>query len=95
MLTALEVYAPLVNGIPMRIEAEFLKKARGKIQAECSVEHLLLRKVNGKGKTFKVLDKEEGQDAQVPILTELRDSKGDLVAKVTVIWSFRESSKRK
>ncbi|HSH44664.1 MAG TPA: DUF4442 domain-containing protein [Longimicrobiales bacterium] len=59
-----------VRGIPLRIEAEYMKKARGRITAE--------------GRATPPTEVEG--DVEAEATAELRDDAGDLVARVTVHW---------
>ena len=61
---------PGVRGIPVRIEVDYLKKARGRIVAE------------GRGSVPDVIG--DGTDATAA--AELRDAAGEVVARVVVRW---------
>lgn len=64
---------PEVSGIPVRIDTEYLKKARGVITAE------------GRAAPPSPLTGEAEADATA----ELRDQAGDLVARTVVRWNLR------
>jgi acyl-coenzyme A thioesterase PaaI-like protein len=58
------------RGIVTGISVEFLKKARGVLVAEADV----------------VLPPEQESPYDLPLLSEVRDSAGDVVARATVLW---------
>lgn len=64
---------PRVRGIPVRIEVDYLKKARGRIRAE------------GRAEPPAVIDAETEADAHA----ELFDADGDLVARMKVLWRLQ------
>ncbi|HUG40410.1 MAG TPA: DUF4442 domain-containing protein [Longimicrobiales bacterium] len=64
---------PDVRGIPVRIEIEYLKKARGRIRAE------------GRATPPRAVEDETEAHASA----ELFDPDGELVARMTVLWRLR------
>lgn len=62
-----------VRGIPVKIEIEYLKKARGRIRAE------------GRGAPPRPLDAETEAEATA----ELFDATGEIVARSRVLWRLR------
>lgn len=67
---------PNVRGIPVRIEADYLKKARGRITAE------------GRALPPRAI----GSATRADATAELRDEFGDVVARLVVRWSLRADS---
>lgn len=66
-----------VRGIVVRLGAEYEKKARGLIRAECRTD------VEPPG---------AGQDVEHRAVAELRDGSGDRVATVTAVWRLSSAS---
>ncbi len=60
-----------IRGIPNNINVDFIKKARGKLSAECKT----------KLPNFK-------NETQHTVTAEIKDTTGDIVAKVSVTWKL-------
>jgi acyl-coenzyme A thioesterase PaaI-like protein len=101
MVSTLQTKKGIV-GIPVRIDTEYYKKARGRITGRCVIEDLdaALKAAQQQQQQQKSKggdkDKEDSAaaPAEVVVVAELRDAKNELVAKTKVTWSLKNRPDR-
>ena len=73
-----------VKGIVVKLEAEYFKKAKGKITAVSQLDD----------KSF-VMPTKQGEDITNKVVTDIFNSNNELVAKCYATWSLRVSNSQK